>query len=329
MQNLSTHPAAPGAATQAATVVILGTGGTMAGTAQAATDNVGYHAGQIGVAQLLAAIPALAGRPLEAEQVAQLDSKDMSHAVWRRLAERVAAHLARPEVAGIVITHGTDTLEETAWLLHRVLAPAKPVVLTAAMRPASALQTDGPQNLLDAVTLAAAPGVQGVLAVLAGEVHGAQGVRKRHPYRIDAFSSGDEGPVARVEESHVVALRPWPQAQALGLDVLPQDEAAWPLVAMLPSHAGLDEAVVRAQVQALEALGLRGLVLEGTGNGTLHHALESVAREAQQRGVRVLRASRCQGGSVVGAPPGALPSAGALGPAKARVELLLQLLARR
>lgn len=308
-------------------IVILGTGGTIAGQSAARTDNVGYRAGELGVAQLVAAIPALAGWPLEAEQVAQLDSKDMSHAIWRRLAERVAAHLARPEVAGLVITHGTDTLEETAWLLHRVLAPTKPVVLTAAMRPASALQADGPQNLLDAVTLAATPGAQGVLAVLAGEVHGAQGLRKLHPYRIHAFSSGDEGPVARVEEGRVVPLRPWPQADALGLDVLPPDDAAWPLVAILPSHAGLSEVVVRAQVQALASLGLCGLVLEGTGNGTVHAALEAVAREVQQRGVRVLRASRCQGGSVVGDPAGALPSAGALGPAKARVELLLQHLA--
>ena len=125
-------------------IVILGTGGTIAGQSAARTDNVGYRAGELGVAQLVAAIPALAGWPLEAEQVAQLDSKDMSHAIWRALAERVAAHLARPDVAGLVITHGTDTLEETAWLLHRVLAPTKPVVLTAAMRPASALQADGP-----------------------------------------------------------------------------------------------------------------------------------------------------------------------------------------
>jgi L-asparaginase len=307
-------------------IVILGTGGTIAGTSAQASDNVGYRAGQLGVAHLLAAVPALAGWPLEAHQVAQLDSKDMSHAVWRTLAEQVAAYLARPEVAGIVITHGTDTLEETAWFLHRVLAPAKPVVLTAAMRPASALQADGPQNLLDAVRLAAQPGVCGVLAMLAGQVHGALGLRKTHPYRMDAFSSGDDGPLARMEEGQLTQLRPWPATQALGLNALPLDAAAWPLVAVLCSHAGLSEAVVQAQVSALQTLGLRGLVLEGTGNGTLHSALEAVARRAQAQGVKVLRASRCQGGGVVGAPEGALPSAGALGPAKARVELMLSLL---
>ena len=116
-------------------VVILGAGGTIAGRAAQAADNVGYKAGEVAVADLVAAVPALQARALEAEQVAQLDSKDMDHATWQRLAQRVAHHLARPEVAGIVVTHGTDTAEETAWLLQRVLAPAKPVVLAACTAP--------------------------------------------------------------------------------------------------------------------------------------------------------------------------------------------------
>ena len=307
-------------------VVILGTGGTIAGSSVQAADNVGYRAGEIGVQALLAAIPALQGRALEAEQVAQLDSKDMDHVVWQVLAQRVQAHLDRPEVAGVVITHGTDTLEETAWFLHRVLMPSKPVVLTAAMRPASSLQADGPQNLLDAVTLAAQPGVQGVLAMLAGQVHGAADVRKLHPYRIDAFSSGDDGPLARMAEGVLKPLRAWPQGAGLGLAAVARPVAQWPEVAVLCSHAGLSATLVAGQFQALGAAGVRGLVIEGTGNGTVHRVLEEAARVAMARGLRVLRASRCQGGDVVGAPAGALPCAGGLGPAKARVELLLQLL---
>ena len=119
----------------------------------AALGMIGY-----GPTAALAAVPALAGWLLEARQVAQLDSKDMDFATWQRVAAAVQQQLARPEVAGAVITHGTDTLEETAYFLHRVLAPAKPVVLTAAMRPATALAPDGPQNLFDAVQVAAAPG---------------------------------------------------------------------------------------------------------------------------------------------------------------------------
>ena len=151
-------------------IVILGTGGTLAGTAADPGDNVGYRAAQIGVAELVARIPALADVALQTEQVAQIDSKDMSFAIWRTLAARVAYHVDRSDVAGVVITHGTDTLEETAYLLQRLLSPDKPVVLTAAMRPASALFSDGPQNLLDAVRVAQHPGAQGVVVAQAGRI---------------------------------------------------------------------------------------------------------------------------------------------------------------
>ena len=119
-----------------AIVVILGTGGTIAGASQVPGDNVHYRAAQLGVQQLVDAVPGLAGQALESEQVAQVDSKDMEFGIWLTLTRRVEFHLARAEVAGIVVTHGTDTLEETAYFMQRVLAPRKPVVFTAAMRPA-------------------------------------------------------------------------------------------------------------------------------------------------------------------------------------------------
>src|SRR5690606_28663890 len=140
--------------------------------------------------QLLAAVPALAGQALEAVTLARLDSSDMDHATWAALREAVALQLARPEVAGVVVTHGTDTLEETAYFLHRTLAATKPVVLTAAMRPATAPSADGPQNLLDAVTVARWTGARGVVAVLAGRVHAGADLRKLHGFRVDAFGSG-------------------------------------------------------------------------------------------------------------------------------------------
>ena len=193
----------------AQTLVIIGTGGTIAGASGSATDNVGYKAGSLSVASLVKAVPALAAKSLEAEQLAQLDSKDMDHATWARLAKRVREHLDRPEVRGVVITHGTDTLEETAYLLQRVLAPEKPVVLTAAMRPATAIQADGPQNLLDAVAVAESDGVRGVIAVVAGQVWSGLELRKTHSYRLDAFEAGpDAGPLAVVEEGIVRRFRP-------------------------------------------------------------------------------------------------------------------------
>ena len=305
-------------------VVILGTGGTIAGTAAQAADNVGYSAGQLGVAQLVAAVPALGGVPLLAEQLAQLDSKDMSPAVWSRLCARTAELLARPEVAGVVVTHGTDTLEETAWCLHRVVAAHKPVVLTAAMRPASSLQADGPQNLLDAVTLAREPGAAGVLAVLGGRVHAGADLRKLHNYRIDAFSSGDAGPVALIEEGRVRQLRAWPVAAARAdLPRLPGEAKAWPWVEIVSSHAGADGRVVDLLVEA----GVRGLVVAATGNGTLHADLLPALQRAQTLGVAVLRSTRCILGALV-PDGGPIEGAGALTPPQARVELMLRLLGR-
>lgn len=305
-------------------IVILGTGGTIAGQALRRDSHVGYTAAQISVEDLVAGVPALAGLPLEAEQVAQVDSKDMSFALWRALAARVAHHLARDEVAGVVITHGTDTLEETAYFLQRVLAPAKPVVLTAAMRPATAPSADGPQNLLDAVRVAALTGARGVLACAAGTVHAGDQVRKVHPYRIDAFDSGDAGPLGYIEEGRLRRLRDWPGGEAIGLaPVLRED---WPRVDIVTSAAGADGALV----EALCALGAGGIVAACTGNGTLAAPLEAALLKAQAGGVAVLRANRIGRGALVepdDAGP-ALPSAGALTPVQARVELLLLLLLR-
>ncbi len=304
----------------ARTVAVLATGGTIAGTAGSAADNIGYTAGQLGVQTLVDAVPVLREVSLVTEQVAQLDSKDMTFALWAKLAERVAHHLARPDIAGVVITHGTDTLEETAYLLQRVLAPGKPVVLAAAMRPATALLCDGPQNLLDAVTLAREPGAHGVMAVLAGTVHSAMAVRKVHSYRVDAFGSGDAGVLARIEEGRVRRLREWPAGTPLGLAAL--DAGGWPWVEIVTSHAGARPDAVRALVSA----GVKGLVAAGTGNGSLHHALEEALVEAQAAGVVVWRSTRCLDGPVQAKPADRLPSAGALTPVQARIELMLQLM---
>lgn len=303
-------------------IVILGTGGTIAGTAKTASDGVGYTAAQLSVEDLLAAVPALAGRHLEAHQVAQLDSKDMDFLTWQRLAAAVQAQLARPEVRGIVITHGTDTLEETAYFLHRVLAPAKPVVLTAAMRPATALAPDGPQNLFDAVQVAAAPGAAGVVVALAGRVHDATQVRKTHSYRVDAFESADGALVARVEEGAVRQIGRWPGGEALGLARISRPAERWPRVEIVMNHVGAGGAVV----DALRASGIDGLVVAGTGNGTLSVTLEAALRAAHVDGVKVWRSTRCDAGPVMDLP-GLLPSAGALSPVKARIELILALLA--
>ncbi|MBB5205539.1 L-asparaginase [Inhella inkyongensis] len=306
-------------------VWILGTGGTIAGSAASSSDHVGYRAGQVGIEALVGAVPALQGRALAFEQLAQLDSKDMDFATWARLARRVQALLDDEAVRGIVITHGTDTLEETAYLLHRVLRDAaKPVVLTAAMRPASALSADGPQNLLDAVTLAEHEGARGVLVAFGGAVYRGDRIRKLHSYRVDAFGNPDGGPLAWMESGALRLLAPWPVSQAWGVAGLPEQGSAWPRVELLWNAAGVDGKLV-ALLQGLAAQEGRrlGLVVAGTGNGTLAEPLEAALKAAQAQGVAVRRCSRCGAGPVIG---GDLPSAGALSAPQARVELLLTLL---
>jgi L-asparaginase len=315
-------------------VLVLGMGGTIAGRAQQPGDNVGYVAGQVAVSDLVQGLPGLAGLRVDVEQVAQINSKDMTWPVWQALLGRLAVHLARPEVTGIVVTHGTDTLEETAFLLQTVLQPAKPVVLTCAMRPATALVPDGPQNLLDALAVAQQAGARGVVVVCAGQVHAAIDVTKVHTYQLDAFDSGDAGPLARVEEGQLRLFRPWPPAG----DASPFDAARCerllqapqlPRVALLTSHADADGMPVEALIAwggVHPAEAVRGIVVAGTGNATVNERLEAALLRAQQQGVLVWRTSRCVRGPVLTHAGQVLPEARSLSPVKARLALALELL---
>jgi L-asparaginase len=311
--------------------VVLATGGTIAGRSAHPDDHVGYVAGQVAVADLLAAAPGVSGLPLEGEQVAQIDSKDMSLPVWQALVRRLAHHLARPEVGSVVITHGTDTLEETAYLLHVLLQPTKPVVLTCAMRPATALMADGPQNISDAVALARHPASSGVVVVCAGQVHAGLDVSKVHNYRLDAFDSGDAGALGAMEVGQMRQFRAFPApvrptaARALRLERF-LSAAALPRVALLTSHADADGDGVRAWLAQPSERPLRGLVVAGTGNGSVNQLLEAALAEALAGGVRVVRTTRCAWGAVLPRPGQTLPEISGLSPVKARLALALELL---
>ena len=310
-------------------LVVLATGGTIAGLSTQADDNLGYSAAQVGVAQLLEAVPpdALLGTTLVGEQVVQVDSKDMGWAVWQALSARLAQHLADPAVRGVLITHGTDTLEETAWLLHTLLRPSKPVVLTCAMRPANAAYPDGPQNLRDALALLHDPQAHGVLVVCAGLVHGSWAVTKRHPYRVDAFDSGEAGPLAVLEEGRVRWLQrpigPPSICPAPSLAAVLEHDGPWPRVDIVTSHTQAAGRVVDLLVQD----GGQGLVVAGTGNGTVHEHLLAALLRAQAAGVTVWRSTRCALGQVLPHAGDSLPDAAGLNPVKARLALMLSLLA--
>jgi L-asparaginase len=312
--------------------VVLATGGTIAGRAANADDHVGYVAGQVAVQDLLDAVPGLHGLPLESEQVAQIDSKDMALPVWQALVRRLVHHLARPEIGSIVITHGTDTLEETAYLLQMLLQPVKPVVLTCAMRPATALMADGPQNLRDAVVLARHPGATGVLVACAGQVFSARTVTKVHTHRLDAFDGGEAGALAVMENGSVRPLHPWPAGTAAGLKLAAGAverflaASALPRVEMLTSHADADGDMVQALLAHQGQRPLRGIVIAGTGNGSVHERLAATLEAAQAQGIRVVRTSRCVRGEVLAKPDHQLPQISPLSAVKARLALALELL---
>lgn len=306
-------------------IVVLATGGTIAGASSNPASSAHYQAATVPVASLLAAVPALNSvARIEAEQVAQVDSKDMSFSLWSTLAARVVHWSAQADVAGIVITHGTDTLEETAMALHLSLPCAVPVVLTAAMRPSTSLSADGPLNLLDAVRVANHPDAsgKGVLVVLNQQIHAARDVTKAHTSAVDAFVSPLAGPLGFVQDDYVrFAHAPARQAHA----VMPMP-ASWPEVEIVASYAQPG----RVAIDAMVAAGVRGLVVAAAGNGSIHETLAEALVDANSAGVAVVRSSRTGTGHVaIPAVPrpadGLFVSAADLNPYKARVLLAMVL----
>jgi L-asparaginase len=330
-------------------IIVLGTGGTIAGKSASATDNVDYKASEVGVETLLAAIPALAdsngkasyaGCELVCEQVAQVDSKDMTFEIWQLLLARCTHWLAQPQVQGIVISHGTDTLEETAFFLHSVLEANKPVVLTCAMRPSTAVAPDGPQNLMDALAVAASDQIQAVVAVCASTIHSAVDVQKVHNYRLDAFSSGDAGALGYVKEGKLVIYRNSYRKYESNIPLAGVNIAysainnianlkQLPRVEIVLNHSGATGDMVLdllAQRSVASVNKLAGIVVAATGNGTISQALERALQSAEAAGVVVWRSSRCTFGSLVGKADAQFGDSGGLAPVKARIALMLSLI---
>jgi L-asparaginase len=335
--------------TTAKQIIVLGTGGTIAGKSASATDNVDYKASEVGVETLLAAIPALAdsngkasyaGCELVCEQVAQVDSKDMTFEIWQLLLARCTHWLAQPQVQGIVITHGTDTLEETAFFLHAMLETNKPVVLTCAMRPSTAVAPDGPQNLMDALAVAASDQIQAVVAVCASTIHSAMDVQKVHNYRLDAFSSGDAGALGYVKEGKLVIYRNSYRKYESNMPIAGVNIAysainnianlkQLPRVEIVLNHSGATGDMVLdllAQRSVASVNKLAGIVVAATGNGTISQALERALQSAEAAGVVVWRSSRCAFGSLVGKADAQFGDSGGLTPVKARIALMLHLI---
>ncbi|MBR5381143.1 MAG: asparaginase, partial [Oscillospiraceae bacterium] len=280
-------------------VVVLATGGTIAGCASSAAETAVYRAGVLGVDALLSAVPELRDHAeITGEQLCNIDSKDMTDEIWLRLACRVNAILAADEADGVVITHGTDTMEETAYFLTLTLKSEKPVVLTGAMLPATATGADGPRNLLDAVRVAACPASagKGVLVVMNGEIHAARDVTKAHTQKIDAFISPTVGRLGVLDADGPVFSGAPLRCHTVRSEF---DAGPLPRVDILYGHESDDGALVEAAVRA----GAQGIVYAGMGNGSIPAGAEKALAEAAAGGIVVVRSSRTGNGAGVPSAP--------------------------
>lgn len=302
-------------------IKILATGGTIAGSAQLSTQTTGYTAGAIGIDELLNAVPEIKNfANVDGEQICSIDSKDMTDEIWLTLANRINEIFSRDEADGIVVTHGTDTLEETAYFLHLTVHGDKPVVLTGAMRPATAISSDGAMNLLNAVRIAANKNSvgKGVLVALNDEINSAREVTKTNTLTLSTFKSFEFGLLgcvnAGVPEFYRTSTRRHTINSEFDIDGLTK----LPTVKIIYGHAGDDGIFIDAAINA----GVSGIVYAGTGNGSIHANAEKFLSRAANLGVVIVRSSRC-GGSVTENKK--FLSGDNLSPQKARILLQLAL----
>jgi len=313
-------------------IVVLATGGTIAGAA-ASDVQAGYTSGQVGVEQLLAAVPqAKKLATLSGEQVANIGSQDMNDEVWFKLARRVNEILAKPEVDGIVITHGTDTIEETGYFLNLVVKSRKPVVMTAAMRPSTALSADGPLNFFNAVAVAASKdaAAKGVLVVVNDWIHGASSLTKTSTTAVQTFMSPLRGLVGTVAYGEIEFFHGAVGKNTVDSEFSLDGVTSLPRVDIIMAHENMDGKMIDAAVAA----GAKGVVIAGVGNGNMtKEGLDALAANAK-KGIICVRSSRVVTGRVgrnveVDDDKLGLIASDDLNPQKARVLLRLALLKPR
>ena len=288
----------PGYAAPLPEVKILATGGTIAGTAASNTQMTGYKAGDLGIQTLINAVPALNDiAVVSGEQVANIGSESMTTAIWLKLAERCNTLLADPQVKGVVITHGTDTLEETAYFLNLTVKSDKPVVLVGAMRPATAISADGPVNLLNAVKLASSPQAvgKGVLVAMNDEINGARDVTKTNTASVATFKSPELGLMGYFANGEPHFYRESARRNTKGSEFDVRGLQELPRVDIIYTHVNDDRALIDAAVKS----GAQGIIYAGSGMGSIHQNAEPGLAEAVKAGVTVVRSSRCGNGMVV------------------------------
>ncbi|MES2300284.1 MAG: type II asparaginase [Pseudomonadota bacterium] len=297
LATLAATPLAQAQAPKLANVTILATGGTIAGTGATSTTTVGYTAATVGVQRLIQAVPELAKvANVSGEQVFQIASENMSNEHWLILAKRVNALLAQSNVDGIVITHGTDTLEETAYFLDLVVKSRKPVVLVGSMRPSTALSADGPINLYNAVLLAASPEAvgKGVLVALNDQIQAAREVTKTNTSTLDTFKSPELGMLGYIQGNKPYFYRVSTRKNTADSEFDISNVQTLPQVDIVYGYANMSPVALNAFVAA----GARGIVHAGVGDGSLASKVTPALDAAHKNGVVIVRASRVGQGIV-------------------------------
>ncbi len=309
-------------------IKILATGGTIAGSAESQTQLTGYTAGALGVDALVEAVPQLREAAcISAEQIANIDSCNITSGLWFKLAARCNELMADDGTDGIVITHGTDTLEETAYFLNLTVKGSKPVVITGAMRPATAISADGPLDLLNAVKTACCPEAcgKGVLVAMNDIILAARYATKTSAFKVEAFQAQPYGQLGTV-----IGGRVYMEAQCLKRHTVDsvfagQSYTSLPRVDIIYTHCD-DDGVL---IEAAAAAGAQGLVYAGSGMGSIHQGAEPALQAAAEKGIVVVRSTRIAEGRVVSVNPrwdaAGFISGGNLNPQKARILLQLAL----
>ena len=311
-------------------IIVLSTGGTIAGQ-QPNTDKAGYVSGKIPIEELLKNIPSITQKAIvQGEQIASIGSYDMTVDIWIKLARRINEIFAKNEADGVVITHGTDTQEETAYFLNLTVQSEKPVVLTGAMRPATAISADGSQNLYDAIIVASDTSSKGkgVLLCFNENIYDAKNVVKTSMTNLDAFSSPNTGALGQVYDSKVFY-----NTQILNkhggfaaFDVSKLDSL--PKVEIVYAYAGASNVAINAFIDNNVA----GIIIAGTGGGSFDKAILESVKIAGKKGIPVVRSSRVVSGRVTTGYVGVFDDSKLgtlvsdnLNPQKARILLMLAL----
>jgi len=278
-------------------IVILATGGTIAGVAGSTTATVGYTSAAIAVETLIEMVPEMETiANISGHQVVQISSQDINNDIWISLGKKANELLSNADVDGVVITHGTDTMEETAYYLHLVVNSEKPVVLVGAMRPSTAMSADGPNNLYNAVVLAGSVNARrkGVLVVMNDTIYSAREVTKSSTFMTDAFQAPGLGALGYIQ-SNVAHFYKEPMGlhtvnsrfSATEINKLPKVEIAY-------GYAN----VTRVAIDAFAAHGSQGIIYAATGNGSLAGEITKALSDARHSGVIIIRSSRVGSGLV-------------------------------